>query len=135
MTSPPRRQTFLTLTLITLLLSGALARSLRDENMQNVLRGIMAEDEAEPSEFDTLLHRLLIPVDEYTPRSSAAESVHLKRSWADDDKRVFNVPEPMKRKMFWTPLGHLPASARMGRPQAGLRPHMEVSGSSVFRYG
>jgi hypothetical protein len=56
-----------------------------------------------------------------------------KRSWNDSG---FFVPTSMKRKMFWSPLGGLPASARLGGRPVALRPHLpEDSGSPVFRYG
>lgn len=45
----------------------------------------------------------------------------------------------MKRKMFWQPLGYMPASARAqnsgGRSASGARNSQHDNGSNVFRYG
>ncbi|CAL1536709.1 unnamed protein product [Lymnaea stagnalis] len=42
----------------------------------------------------------------------------------------------MKRKMFWQPLGYLPASARAQNISPGQpKPDNQETGSNVFRYG
>ncbi|KAL8598183.1 hypothetical protein ACOMHN_043256 [Nucella lapillus] len=127
MSSPPRH-TFLSLFLSSLLFACVPARSLRDENMQ-ILREIMAGN-AEP-DYTTFLHRLLTLVDDYVARNSAESG--LRRPWLDEEEVL--LPPGLTKRVTWTPLGHLPASARIGRPQGASRPHVEGSGTSVFRYG
>lgn len=64
---------------------------------------------------------------------SSPFELEVKRAW---DSQEWPIPSSMKRKMFWTPLGHMPASARLGqRPQAINGPNMDDTGSPVFRYG
>ena len=129
-------QNFLAVSALSLLVSSVLARSIKDESDQKeaeLLSGVAGpytDARILADLFDYFrAYRHVMKGDQPEYGLEATQ----KRSWPGYGK--FVVPTSMKRKMFWTPLGHLPASARLGRPQA-LRPHMDDgTGSPVFRYG
>lgn len=127
-------QNFLAVSVLSLLVSCVLTRSIKDESAPkeaDLMSGVGATDAKILADLLDyfLAYRHVMKDDQPEYRMSET----MKRSWPDVGRFVF--PSSMKRKMFWTPLGHLPASARLGRPQA-LRPNMnDGNGSPVFRYG
>ncbi|XP_076454618.1 uncharacterized protein LOC143289511 [Babylonia areolata] len=138
---PSLRPSLLHASAILLLLSCALARSLNDETLPKEALDVVAgatggssdlydDPKALADLWDFLVSSGHVTPYDQSAAGRGAEEGARKRSWPNG---AF-VPSSMKRKMFWTPLGHLPASARLGRPQ-NLRPNMEESGSPVFRYG
>nr|KAG5689013.1 hypothetical protein BaRGS_030664 [Batillaria attramentaria] len=123
----------LAFSLASLLLSSAVARTIKDERMAAKPQDTPSADSLTDPRLSQLL-QFFVDSRRNFPRDDEPSSpydLEVKRSWEEPG---WAVPTSMKRKMFWTPLGHLPASARLGRPQA-LRPHIDDSGSAVFRYG
>lgn len=133
--------TFLAASIISLLVSHVVARSLPGESLAEP--ELLTDDaDAEMSYRDpdsrvTLLDILdfLMAYRHLTPADQSDAAYRMgggKRSWRMSTR---GVPKTLKRKMFWSPLGHLPASARLGgRPQA-VGPKMNSVSSPVFRYG
>ncbi|KAL8575711.1 hypothetical protein ACOMHN_055900 [Nucella lapillus] len=125
---------FLSAAAILLLVTSAEGRTLGDPTLTSRSQDDVMPDGLDPNDDpDTLadLWKWLVTsrhAQPYAPWVASGGSA--KRAWPGR----YGVPSSMKRKMFWTPLGHLPASARLGRPP-NLRPDMEDSGSPVFRYG
>lgn len=119
---------FLAASTTIVLLSCVLARSFRDENFQKQVSGDATNS---VMNIEALLEYLLDNQHLLQDDVLTAVDSRMKRTWTEGE---YGVPSNMKRKMFWTPLGHLPASARLGRPQAS-RTSSEESGSPIFRYG
>ncbi|PVD22150.1 hypothetical protein C0Q70_17955 [Pomacea canaliculata] len=108
--------------IVIALLSGVHARSVRDVIL---IRGDARDSEYAEPNLQTLVE---YPLDNLrvVPDEESALTPNAKRSWT--------VPSGLKRKTFWSPLGHLPASARLG-PTPVFQAGGEDSGSQGFRYG
>lgn len=87
------------------------------------------------SRMESLYSLLLARMAELSSRGTYPSTFSDVKRSSTGEISLDNMPLTRKRKVFWQPLGYLPASARIGNQGSSSGAAKDKNGSSIFRYG